>query len=42
MKSANNEDQLYIEKANNKSKWDKLGVQKRYCDNIKTFYYRNK
>lgn len=42
MKSTNNEDQWYIEKAMNESEWDKLGVQKRYCYNIKTFYYRNK
>ena len=22
--------------------WDKLGLKKKYCDNIGTFYYRNK
>lgn len=42
MKSTNNEDESCMEKATNESEWDKLGVQKKYCCNIKTFHYRSK
>lgn len=37
-KSTNNEGELYMEKATNESERDKLGVQKRYCYNIKTLF----